>query len=516
MRESTEQSSPAEFTTIKVAFLTWNINNSQISDADMNVWQQEMARHGDVDAIVDAIVVGTQEESRSSGHQLANRLLASSLKDTFKKVDEQHFNTFTKARGRVAQTVLIRQKGVEYKHHDHKQFNHSNGLPKFANKGGIINRVEVNGVRLNTLVAHLDAYSVPTRIYEMKTLMNLVERQGQDYISFADMMRCSSDHDQGLIESNERNEIFSSGDRLHPFDFAEYDRRKIVSPAQHIQRHALRDAQRQYKSKEEKERFSYPNEETTPSEFPIDPKNRQIGIDNRVYGEHGVLEKFLSRGSKQTSFKLIEGTRSSDHKPALSIVTIRARKQQSDFERTRAWIQRVLEPWLSKELEQHIQSTEDSDENRRFLELVYNYFLNVKALYLKADSLQFRAQPAAAEAMKLLANKIKDIGNTSFRDKSIIRDKQCFNALMRQCQQEVGQSFKTGPLQSHRAWGGWILNLFVKLITCWQSSYRTGAKSLVDATINRLSFFAPRPQSSQPLSQVVGDAPGAHGSPAAA
>ena len=303
---------PKEGQPLRVAYITWNLANKTPREDEVKTI---IASAGDM--IVDAIVIVEQEAPRASEYSLAGKIAYELEKNstgrqpkTPKEALEglnghrNKFNTRTKPLepGAVANTVL-----------SHHPIQVSSGVyidPSNSNKGGCYQTVNIAGQSFQTAGVHLESYASSKRMDELAELIAAMQPIVTKYADLVDMattpMIIGGDLNyRDLLEQDEKGEMFA----IDPM-------KSHKKPMQHFQLHGLQEAQLHERAVGE---LTYAGKRTHHESI-------SLTADKKRHGDatQGKLDRVFTRGGtvKVKFEQIIEGTRTSDHKPVIAITEI--------------------------------------------------------------------------------------------------------------------------------------------------------------------------------------------------
>jgi len=363
---------------LRIALISWNMANKYGGNADAIF--AEMKKEGG-DNLPDIIVIAGQEEGRDKAKSLGSQVLRIAGND-YVLNKENLYGTFTDgAFGRVSLTVLSR-KGTNP--------TITSETVKRKNKGGIGFILTGEHYQFSVSGMHFDSNEDSLKVNEAKNMVEKLEGlNSEGYVSFDTMMNRSTDVDIMMGDLNHRH--VQLDDKTH---YDPLGPQFKSSAARYVDGLAYQPIP-----------FVGESEKTlAPNTYDKSKDKLASGRDDGVTGQHcyseGTLDRMLVSGKliTQTPVTVLESANLgkkniplSDHKPIVATVTL-SKESKNDFLRTQDWVIRKIENYASQEVIDSLADLkEDNPDDQKHLELVFNYYANVRSLILLAEEFRLTA-----------------------------------------------------------------------------------------------------------------------------
>ncbi len=412
--------------------ITWNLHNGGASDKAVSAIFDKAKNN-------DFIVVATQEETRDKNSTLQAKLLEK-LGDGYASTKVSYFNTWTggiNGRGRVSLSVIYKTASFDQAPvvREAVEFTNRPEGALFNNKGGVGFHLDVQPkgsqnkhvLRLSSI--HLDSFSDANKAFELSGVMQLIERQPGNILSYEQLELLAADATLVAGDFNLRDVIADRGEVKSALTTEEEKHLAAVfrllnlkNTGTEAKRHQTFDA-------------SGSGSDSDTSSNESSPKNRprrirRVGSSRVERHETGELDAVRANAVATTiSFPRVEvlGYYESDHKVVMRELTL-ADQSLTNFERTRNWIANEIKEVASDDVVKKIEklnSPFSHEKNpKEFLVCVANHYLRIRALELKAHRLGLQGHEEACSAVLNISKSLKDEHDVYFLKGSDERQSQ--------------------------------------------------------------------------------------------
>lgn len=379
---------------LKVALISWNMANKYGGDIETLFSEITAKNENGTTHAPDIVLIAGQEEGRNPKQTLGTQIFGElNKKSQDYSQDEKWFDTKTKIHesgGRVSLTVISKKElGAKIDWVTPVQM----GLPGFMNKGGIGCHITVKDHHFSVSGMHLDSNKDHLKVHAANAMIEKLEgfqsgakdRNDIHYLSFDMMKKNSTDFDVMMGDLNHRHVKTNSQhyDPVSPEHFKESAARYFdalaFTPTQFTEEKSGQLAPNTYKKQKKGKELA---------------KGRYAGDTGEPCYAEGTLDRFVTSISGETAkvnhavvveTKLINNKPISDHKPIVTTIDI-AKGAQSEFDRTREWVLRKIENYASQTVKDQLRELKaDNETDQKHLEIVFNYYMNIRSLVLLAE-----------------------------------------------------------------------------------------------------------------------------------